>query len=182
MGNWTAKRSILRGATGAALIILALLLPVAALADLSGDEDSYAYPLLGTFSRTDSGSRFAVKEKGENYGAGVFFRMPISTRMVGSPNVEAATESDRRFIANVRAEINFIRADLTASADNAASFDNTTYKEINSAAATGEAKYRLFHCESDIGYRIKTGYSGSFEPFLGLGLLYAWVIGAAFRD
>ncbi len=172
MANCKTNRTFLRGGIAAALIILPLLLPAAAVAAPSGDEDSYAYPLIGKFSRTDTGGGITVKEKGENYGAGVFFRLPVSSRMEGSPNVEAATEDDRRFIANFRAEVNFIRADLNASAGNASSFDNTTYRGIRTTSAKGESKYRVLHCDGDLGYRIKASATGSFEPFAGLGFIY----------
>jgi hypothetical protein len=173
MGNRKTTRSILRRGTCAALAMLAMLAPGASLAGLTGDTDSYVYPAIGKYSRTDTGNGFSVKEKGESYGLGVFIRMPMSTRMEASPNVEAATEGDRRFIANLRGEFDFVRADLTASAGDAAAYDNTTYGAIGSASATGETKTRMFRCDGDVGYRIRIGPVASLEPYLGVGLVYA---------
>jgi hypothetical protein len=171
MGNGSAIRANLRKLFGTALVASTLLLPSAANAGLSGDDDSFFYPTIGKFDRTDTGSGFKVEEKGENYGFGVVFRVPFSTRMQGSPNVEAATETDRRFVGNFRIEANFIKADLTASADNATAYSSTSYAAITTPSAIGEAKYRVLHGDGDVGYRIRLG-DDAVEPFLGLGLVY----------
>lgn len=172
MADTTETRANSRGARiGAVVLILSLLLPAAALAGANSDEDSYFYPLLGKFTRTDEAPGITVEEKGENYGVGVFFRTPIGTRMQGSANVEEATEGDRRFIANARVELDYVRADVSATADNNASL-NTVYKGISAASTTAEAKYRILRGEGDVGYRVKTGYGPTVEPFLGLGYIY----------
>lgn len=160
----------LRGAWASALL-LALLAPVVADAGQFGDEDSYFYPLLGKFERTDSGPGVTVEESGENYGIGIFFRTPLGSRVLGSPNVLEATEGDRRFILNARAELDYVRADVAANADGAASL-GTIYKGISVPSATGEAKYRFFRGEGDVGYRMSFAYGTTLEPFLGLGYLY----------
>lgn len=172
MAHGSAGRAILRTIFGTAILASALLLPPSANADFSGDDDSFFYPTIGKFDRTDTGNGFKVEESGENYGLGVFFRTPISTRMQGSPNVEAATETDRRFIATFRIEANFIKADLTASAADAASFASTSYATIGNTTAVGEAKYRVLHGDGDLGYRIRMRGDYAVEPFLGLGMVY----------
>jgi hypothetical protein len=172
MANGSACRTTNRTLIGAALLAVMLLLPPVANAELSADDDSYFYPTIGKFDRTDSGAGFTVEESGENYGVGVFFRTPVSTSMQGSPNVEAATETDRRFVANFRVELNFIKAELTASADNAVAYDSTSYSAIGTPTAVGESKYRVFHGDGDVGYRIKMSNASALEPFLGLGIVY----------
>lgn len=175
MGIASNRRSRFGKIAGMAgtLLLLALLLPAAAHADLSGDEDSYFYPTIGKFTRNDSGPGFSSKEKGEDYGIGVFFRTPLGTRMEASPNVEQATENDRRFIANFKIELHYIKADLTTSADSPAALVPTTLRGDNTtASAIGKTQYRIAHGEGDVGYRAKLNPTTSVEPFLGLGYIY----------
>jgi hypothetical protein len=167
-------RTILRKGRFAVPAVAAalLLLPVATQAAMLGDEDSYFYPLLGKYTRTDKGEGVNVKETGDKYGLGLFFRIPVSTRMEGSPNVEADTESDRRFIANVRLEASYVSGSLSATADNAAALGNNTYNRITASTATAKTQHRIFYGEGDLGYRIRLGQDTSVEPFAGIGLTY----------
>jgi hypothetical protein len=159
-----------RGLASLLLIVCLFILAGTAFAGPVSDEDSYFYPSYSSFKGKESGP-FSATEKGNMYGLGLFFRVPLDTRIEGSENIEGSLGYDPRKISNTRIELYYGQSDYHVN-DNSVPFSQTSFQGIRSTPGVSPTKYRGLRVEEDFGYRLHLPSGDYVEPFAGAGFLY----------